>query len=51
MEFNATENISKQLFDNDPTLSWMDIVRIWCLRISLPTLVLLSNTGMIVIND
>ena len=49
MEFNNTENITKPLIDNDKTIYWMDIVHIWCLRISLHMLVLLSNTAMIVI--
>jgi multidrug transporter EmrE-like cation transporter len=49
MEFNNTENISKSLIENDQTVYWMDIVHIWCLRVSLPILVLLSNTGMIII--
>lgn len=49
MEFNNTDNINKPLIDNDKTIYWMDILHIWCLRISLPILVLLSNTAMIVI--
>ena len=49
MEFNNTENITKPLIDNYKSIYWMDIIHIWCLRISLPILILLSNTAMIVI--